>query len=335
MVFTKKPVLLFILGLAVVGLGILGWQIQKHPANTTDTADTSTVTTDSDVSQTSTPTTNTETKTPTPPPAPKTTGTSSSTPKQTTPSSGSGGGQSSGGGSGSTPVTTAWWSTSTAGSGSLIPASQFSDGGCTYNKDTWSGDAAGVGYTVTHLADSTGNPSSFSVKINANSNNTEVVGYPDTKCVMYAALPANLNSSFSITPPASSSGLDYEFAYDIWLTTAAKATSFDWDGDLELMIWNYTVAQKPAGYYDGGFRTTLSDGSKVYVDGNNSTGIVSVLMPSNLTSGNVNISNLVSILKSKGYVNSSYNGILDLEYGIEAPYGGNQTFTVNSLSVRS
>jgi hypothetical protein len=188
---------------------------------------------------------------------------------------------------------------------------------------------------VTHLSDSTGNPSSFSVKINANSNNTEVVGYPDTKCVMYSALPSNLNSSFSITPPASSSGLDYEFAYDIWLTTAAKATSYDWDNDLELMIWNYTVAQKPAGYYDGGYRTTLSDGSKIYVDGDKSTGIVSVLMPSNLTKGNVNIAKLVSILKSKGYVNSGYNGILDMEYGIEAPYGGNQTFTVNSLNVRN
>jgi len=153
------------------------------------------------------------------------------------------------------------------------------------------------------------------------------------QCLLYKTIPSNLNSSFRITPPAASSGLDYEYAYDIWLTTGAKATGYNWDDDLELMIWNYTVNQKPAGYYNGGYRTTLSDGSKIYIDGNNSTGIVSVLLPKNITAGNINIAKLVTKLKSLGYVNSSYDGILDVEYGIEAPYGGNQTFTVNSLSL--
>lgn len=233
------------------------------------------------------------------------------------------------------PDSSDWWSTSTAGSGSLMATSSFSDGGCNYNEDTWSGGASSVGYTVTHLSSNAGNPSSFSVKINADADNTEVVGYPDTKCVLYAALPVNLNSSFSITPPASAKGLNYEYAYDIWLTTASRATAYNWDGDLELMIWNYTVNQKPAGYYSNGYRTTLSDGSKVYVDGDNTTGIVSVVMPSNLTSGNVNIAKLVHKLQSLGYVSSSYDGILDVEYGVEAPYGGGQTFTVNSFSLRS
>jgi hypothetical protein len=57
------------------------------------------------------------------------------------------------------------------------------------------------------------------------------------------------------------------------------------------------------------------------------------VLPQNKTAGSVNISSLVSELKSLGYVNSTYNGILEVEYGIEAPSGGGQTFTVNSLSV--
>ncbi len=200
---------------------------------------------------------------------------------------------------------------------------------CHYQPDTWSGDASSVGYSVTKVSATDGNPASFSVKLNANPGTTEVVGYPSDQCLMYSALPANLSSSFNITPPAASSGLDYEYAYDIWLTTAANAQSFNWDNDLELMIWNYNNGQFPAGSLKG----TLADGSKVYVAGDNVTGTVSVVLPSNETTGTVNVSSLVSQLQSKGYITSADNGILDLEYGIEAPYGGGQTFTVNSLSV--
>ena len=200
---------------------------------------------------------------------------------------------------------------------------------CNYQTDTWSGDASSVGYSVSKLSSKDGNPASFSVKLNANPGTTEVVGYPSDQCIMYSTLPSNLVSSFSVTPPASSSGLDYEFAYDVWLTTAAKATANNWDGDLELMIWTYNHGQTPA----GSVKATLADGSKVWVDGNNTTGTVSVVLPQNETAGSVNITSITNQLKNLGYVVSGYNGILDVEYGIEAPYGGGQTFTVNSMSV--
>jgi len=247
-------------------------------------------------------------------------------------SGGSGTGNS--GSSGGTPSST-WWSSSTAGSGSLIPASQLNSGNCSYDVDTWSGDAASVGYTTTLLSHSDGNPASFSVRLNADSNNQEVVGYPSVQCLLYEAMPSNLNSSFHITPPTAN-GLNYEYAYDIWLTTTSKATASDWSNDLELMIWNYDDGQEPSGYWDTPNHAptaTLSDGSTVYTYGSSSTGTVSVVLPSNMTSGNVNITSLVALLKTRGYVPSSDNGILDVEYGIEAPYGGNQTFTVNSLSL--
>jgi len=200
---------------------------------------------------------------------------------------------------------------------------------CNYGNDTWSGDASSVGYSVSENSASNGDRASFSVNLNANKGNTEVVGYPSDQCLVYKALPSTLTSSFAITPPAASSGLDYEYAYDIWLTTAADATSNNWSGDLELMIWTYVNGQVPAGSVAG----TLSDGSKVWVRGDNTTGTVSVVLPSNETSGTINIASLISQLKADGYISSSDTGDLDVEYGIEAPYGGGQTFGVNGFSV--
>jgi hypothetical protein len=176
-----------------------------------------------------------------------------------------------------------------------------------------------------------GDLASFSVNINADKGTTEVVGYPSDQCLVYKALPSTLTSSFDITPPADSSGLDYEFAYDIWLTTASAAESANWSGDLELMIWTYVNGQVPAGSKVG----TLSDGSQVWVRGDNTTGTVSVVLPQNETSGTVNIASIISQLKADGYISSADTGDLDVEYGIEAPYGGGQTFKVNGFSVTS
>jgi len=167
--------------------------------------------------------------------------------------------------------------------------------------------------------------------LNADSGNTEVVGYPSDQCLLYSALPSNLTSSFDITPPASSSGLDYEYAYDIWLTTAKAAKNYSWDNDLELMIWTYVNGQVPA----GSVVATLSDGSKVWVAGTNTTGTVSVVLPKNETVATVDIASIIGQLTADGYVNSADNGILDVEYGIEAPYGGGRTFEVDGFSVTS
>jgi len=110
---------------------------------------------------------------------------------------------------------------------------------CDYGPDTWSGDASKVGYSARETQASNGHLASFTAVLNASKGNTEVVGYPSEQCLMYSALPKTLTSSFDISPPADSGGLDYEYAFDIWLTTAAAATANKWDNDLELMIWTY------------------------------------------------------------------------------------------------
>jgi hypothetical protein len=188
-----------------------------------------------------------------------------------------------------------------------------------------------VSYSVQKISGHDGKAASFSVRLNANRGTTEVVGYPSDQCLIYSALPGSLTSSYAVSPPANSSGLDYEFAYDIWLTNASAAANSNWDNDLELMIWTYVHGQRPA----GSKVASLRDGSAVWFDGtkgsNNS--IVSVVLPSNATRGTVDIAGIVRQLKALGYVPSSDNGILDVEYGIEAPYGGGNTFAVNGLSV--
>jgi Glycosyl hydrolase family 12 len=201
---------------------------------------------------------------------------------------------------------------------------------CNYQTDTWSGDASSVGYSVQKVSSSDGKTASFSVRLNANHGTTEVVGYPSDQCLIYSALPHSLTSRFDVTPPSNSSGLDYEFAYDIWLTSASAASSNDWNNDLELMIWTYTRGQRPA----GSRVTSLSDGAAVWFAGtkgaNNST--VSVVL-SNATSGTVDLGSIIAQLKSRGYVPSSDDGILDVEYGVEAPYGGGNTFAVKAFTV--
>lgn len=200
---------------------------------------------------------------------------------------------------------------------------------CDYNPDTWSGDATDAGYSVKKTRASNGRLASFAVVLNARKGNTEVVGYPSDQCLLYSALPSTLKSSFDVTPPADNSGLDYEYAFDIWITTAAAATGFNWDNDLELMIWTYVNGQVPI----GSAVATLSDGSKVWASSNKKTGTVSVVLPKNETIGRVDIASVIRQLKARGYIPSADTGILDVEFGIEAPYGGGQTFEVNGLSV--
>ncbi len=216
-------------------------------------------------------------------------------------------------------------------SSSAPPPASSGNYDCDYRTDTWSGDSSSVGYSVQKISADNGKTASFSVRLNANPGTTEVVGYPSDQCLIYSALPQSLTSRFDVTPPANSSGLDYEFAYDIWLTSASAATSDNWNNDLELMIWTYVSSQRPA----GSKVATLGDGSAVWFAGtkgsNNST--VSVVLPSNTTSGTTDIAGIIAQLKARGYIPSSDDGILDVEYGIEAPYGGGDTFAVNSLTV--
>jgi hypothetical protein len=193
------------------------------------------------------------------------------------------------------------------------------------------------GYTVTGASFADGNPASFGVTLNADSNNRNVIGFPADQCLLYTpTMPSDLTSSYSITPPAHSNGLDYEFAYDIWINTPANLRSSNvWNGQTEIMYWVYTNGQTPA-TGTGSPIATLPDGSALWYCStscdNYSEPIISIVAPRNTTSGTLNITNLVGELHSLGY-DTAQTGIIDVEFGIEAPFGGGQVFKVNSLSV--
>jgi hypothetical protein len=53
------------------------------------------------------------------------------------------------------------------------------------------------------------------------------------------------------------------------------ATSGNWDNDLVLMIWTDNKGPDPA----GSVKFHPPDGSKVSIGGNNSTGIMSIVLP--------------------------------------------------------
>jgi hypothetical protein len=247
--------------------------------------------------------------------------------KTATSSTGSGGSSKTSGGGSS--KTTGGSATSTSGT-PPTPASAIS---CTYRDNTWDpGDASSLDYTVTDLSSKDGNPASFSVKLNAKAGTTRVVAYPDAQCILTESIPANLTSSYNITPPTSPSSMDYEFAYDFWINTATAIKSSDpWGNNQEIMIWTYNHGQTPSGKVEA----TLSDGSKVWGAGTTTNGAstISIVLPENETSGTVDLASILSELRTKGLINSADTGIDDVEYGIEAPYGAGQTFTVNSFSV--
>ena len=192
------------------------------------------------------------------------------------------------------------------------------------------------GYTVTGASNTNGNPASFSVMLNANSSNKNVIGFPADQCLLYSpTMPSDLTSSYDITPPAGS-GLDYEFAYDIWINTPANLESSDaWTGQTEIMYWVYNNGQRPA-TGTGSPIATLPGGAALWYCStscdNYSEPIISIVAPENTTSGTLNVTNLVNELHSLGY-DTAQTGIIDVEFGIEAPYGGGKTFRVNSLSV--
>ena len=218
------------------------------------------------------------------------------------------------------------------GSGTTPPPS--SNIGCEYTSHS----TANVnGYTVNELSHTDGNPASFSVQLNANPTNKNVIGYPADQCLLYSpTMPANLTSSYKITPPANSTGLDYEYAYDIWINTPANINSSNaWTGQTEIMYWVYNNGQRPATGTDGPIKT-LPDGSALWYCSttcdNYSEPIISIVAPQNTTSGTLNIPNLINEIHSLGY-DVDQTGIIDVEFGVEVPYGGGQTFTVNSLSV--
>lgn len=148
-----------------------------------------------------------------------------------------------------------------------------------------------------------------------------VESYPNVSRTVNRSINSlsSVKSSFSVTDPSAGS---YEAAYDIW--TADNAN--------EIMLWTDVHHVGPLGSSVG----TLSlDGSTwtVYKGSNGSNNVYSFVRSGTLTSGTVNILDILKwIQNTKGWMSNETLGKVQFGWEITTENPG-QNFSVNSYSV--
>jgi hypothetical protein len=182
---------------------------------------------------------------------------------------------------------------------------------------------------------------SFFVNDTVQNDAGAVQTYPD----IYENMPsdalssyATLTSKFAILNPPTGPGLDYEFAYDNWSGPGAAWSSAS--EHTEMMIWEYTDGQVPAGSV---VATTTIDGIgyKVWFAGGlgQSNGdIVSYEAVANQTSGITNLLAFYQDAAGRGYLDGGMNTDLwQLDWGTEvcATPSGGATFSTEASNIRS
>lgn len=168
--------------------------------------------------------------------------------------------------------------------------------------------------------------SSWKVTATEPAGHTAVVSYPNSQVTM--TLPTgtgdpvsdfgpNFTSSYNDTFP-SGSGQDYEWAYDLWLSSGPS-----WQKDQEIMLWTGNHGQRPAGNDLG---KTWTDKFGVTWEIWASTGsntasstyqTISLVRSSPATSGTIDVSGLFNFLTSNGYSNASGLNVDQFDYGLE------------------
>jgi hypothetical protein len=166
-------------------------------------------------------------------------------------------------------------------------------------------------------------------------NGTSVQAYPDSESslgnVNLSSLSA-VNSSFNFTVP---SGASYDAAYDLWTNNNVD----------EVMVWEDWNNNGPiATTYDCNqlgvsgcpFATNVSIDGVTYdvFQGNYGHNTISFLRTSKVTSGSVNLLDLMNWLVGQGKLDSATFSTADFGFEITKTVGS-QTFTVNSYSLTS
>lgn len=189
--------------------------------------------------------------------------------------------------------------------------------------------------------------SDWSVSASMPRGNTAVVSYPSSR-VTYTlptgATPplanfGDLRSSWSHASPASISGDDFEWAYDIWLNPAGQPS---WGNDQEVMIWTDVHGQRPAGndtgraYTDAAgtsWETWLDKGGCSTCTADNDH-IVTYVRHGNAAIGTVDLSGFFAHLMASGYTTGNA-GIDQVNYGVElcSTNGTAQSFAVTGYTL--
>jgi hypothetical protein len=199
-------------------------------------------------------------------------------------------------------------------------------------QDIWN-PISGASQTLTAF-----NPGSWSVSANMPASNTAVVSYPDTQQVYTTTsnTPNSLSNYSSITSSyaesgPTTSGDDYEAAYDIWAGTGSN------DYAQEIMIWVDNHGQTPAGS-DVASATIDGVGYKIWSTGKAGAvgSPVSMVLDSNQSSGSVNVLDDLNWLASNGYMPAG-SGLNQIDFGWEicSTGGVSQTFTMSQYGLKA
>jgi hypothetical protein len=180
-------------------------------------------------------------------------------------------------------------------------------------------------------------PSHWSVTASAPSGNSAVVSYPDTQQLFNEpsiSSFSSITSTFAQSGPGAGGGDDYEAAYDLWTDSGHPGTALGHDTLNEIMVWVANYGQRPSG----------TDVGNVTIDGvtyalwhsaarGHGHNCVSLVLPSNESSGTVNILAILQYLASHGLINSDRISQIDFGWEICSTGGVAKTFAVTGYSL--
>jgi Glycosyl hydrolase family 12 len=159
---------------------------------------------------------------------------------------------------------------------------------------------------------------SFYVEANVHDRAGAVQSYPSSQYTFASPIAisklSSLTSDFRVTDPPTGSGLDYEFAYDIWID------GYGGNDHTELMVWTYTRGQRPAGSELPGTVVFDGRGYKVWKGGTLRDGgdVVTFEATKNLTASDTNLVPFLDYAAAHGWLHRGKSAPLwQIDYGAE------------------
>jgi Glycosyl hydrolase family 12 len=156
---------------------------------------------------------------------------------------------------------------------------------------------------------------SFYVEANVHNRDGAVQSYPSSQYT-FASPPKiskfkSLTSNFRVSNPPDGSGLDYEFAYDIWFN------GYGGNGHTEMMIWTYNDGRRPAGVELPGTITIEGRMFEVWIAGGDGY-LVTFESLNNYTAANTNLLPFFTYVSSHGWLHDGMSTPLwQIDYGVE------------------
>jgi Glycosyl hydrolase family 12 len=156
---------------------------------------------------------------------------------------------------------------------------------------------------------------SFYVEANVQNRGGAVQSYPSSQYTFASPVDiskfASLTSDFRILSPPAGPGLDYEFAYDIWIN------GYGGSNHTEMMIWTYVDGQRPAGSEIPGTISIDGHEFEVWVDVTGGDLVVFEAI-NNYTAGSTNLLPFFDYAAAHGWLrNGMSTPLWQIDYGAE------------------